>query len=375
MTNEKGGGSRIPLLAERQIDLLLDNGSPGEVLFLGESMHGVSEYAVAKHEIISAAFNRGERIMVLLEAGHLESAMMPDYLRAGEFEEGMRRILYPVFWSHEIREMLVSLAAMLGSGSPVTIVGIDCRPGGPGETPMQSWLQRHHDSCVNEWKRAEEGSYDLSRKGYVQGAETRERYHRIRDDLASMYSGFADLFADDDRIGTISPRRVIRQRIGLIEAIHDAHSYFHYRDRVMAENIAWTTREYPDADRYIVLTHNEHARGPRLVSDEPDTARMILDHLTDHPVRSIGMYECGGSGLTNNGRRMVLERVPDHFLEGLVRASSTEEIMLLGTRDVSLPDGPFSVREFGTTELPVTLGETFDEIIIFREVHAPDPLV
>ncbi len=356
------------------LESLLDNGRSGEVLFLGESMHGVREYAVAKHEILAAAHRRGERLVILLEAGHLESAMMADYLRVGEIEEGMGRILYPIFRTREIRETLKSIAETLRSRNPVTIVGIDCRLRGTGTTPILSRLQESDGDCASEWQRAEKMLYHLSAKGYVQD-EAREEYDRVHEELTTVYTMTAEVFGNDDRIDGISPRRVLSQRIGLLEAIRDAQKYFLYRDRVMAENIAWTTREHPDADRYIVLTHNEHARGPRLSGDEPDTARMILDHLTDHPVRSIGMYECGGSGLTNNGRRMVLERVPDHFLEGLVRASSTEEVMLLGTRDVSLPDGPFSVREFGTTELPVTLGETFDEIMIFREVHAPDPLV
>ena len=98
----------------------------GVILFLGESVHGASEFPAAKQSIIAELVAVFSKVTVVLEMGHLEMASYPNVGSAKAAEQFLTNNSFGIFQTREYADMLQWLAALRSTGK-VDFYGMDCR--------------------------------------------------------------------------------------------------------------------------------------------------------------------------------------------------------------------------------------------------------
>lgn len=340
------------------------------MVFLGEASHGVSEFTLFKTDLLRLALAGNRPIIVVLEAGHLETSVIADRFDRGDVEGAVRDILYPVF---QTREWLGLFSLLANAASTVPVYGMDCRCRGVAETPLTLHLREIDISLAERFDDAERQLKAFNVRGPVQAGEERNAFVSVRDSLACVYTDCLAAVTPGVLAGGIRADRICKQRLGLLETLDDTGKYFAFREQSMADNLLWIhDTEDPEA-QIFVLTHNEHLRKNIDAGDEGHSIRTLLGG-TAIDAHSVGLYGRSGTVMLNNGRTVGIAPPPDDFLEAQTFACSAEDVVSIATPDRKFSERRRKVREFCVSGISIVPEERYDDIVLFRRMHGPEIL-
>lgn len=238
-----------------------------QIVALGESTHGTSEFFRLKHRVLEYLVREHGFRMFAIEDQQLGMERVNAYVRGGPgtVEEAMRG-MFGVWHTTEVRDLIAWMRAYNAEhpGDPVAFIGFDMQnPSLPidslyafvrrFEPALNPTLALHLDDYREAWQRSSYPQYgvpDSIRHRWADGAEAAWRLVEARHD---DWLRRADSAEDSASVEwAVQNARVVAQA-GRYIFNHQPD-----RDSAMAANLAWHLDQRPPGTRVVVWAHDSH---------------------------------------------------------------------------------------------------------------------
>lgn len=236
---------------------------------LGEATHGSAEFFKAKHRIFKYLVENHDYKIFAFEADFGESLYINEAVqngRAGDIEDLMKAKMH--FWTWKTREVQALLEWMCNynqgksDAEKVQYMGVDCQFNTHHPDMIEEFLEgkglpfeAFADSLMNRAKTDTETNFE----GYLPASF--ETYLDNLDALNDSLTAYKDIIiaSSSEKEFELHARilRLTEQVSEVRYAIRSQQSSTNYRDKYMAENIAWLS-EYFEGEKIVVWAHNWH---------------------------------------------------------------------------------------------------------------------
>src|SRR5690606_32876681 len=239
----------------------LDGLEGSRIIGLGEGTHGTHEFFLAKHRLVQALVESGERVAFALEANMPEARLLNDYITAGagnpsELLRGLG------FWTWNTEEMLAMLKWMRASNErkpgSIQFWGFDMQSAsiaadsvfafvGRADAEYLPTLRRHYGPARVIWE------LPVSERKAEDVRTWRNASQQVVEHRSANTGAYLKNFPESEVAWAIQHARIVNQSATMW--LRDGTS----RDSSMALNVAWVATRAPDA-KVVLWAHNAHVQ-------------------------------------------------------------------------------------------------------------------
>lgn len=357
------------------------------VVQLGEAAHGVAQFNQAKVRLIKFLHQELGFDVVAFESS-LASCYNADAL-IGRMapREVMRRCLYPIWHTEEVRPLFDYMAALRQAGKPMTLAGFDAQisariPGQDQGARLRKMLDTTagmaaqlvtqlsgHEARLAEGKTLSVQDSAVLRQFYRDIATTlgRQRAH-----LHAAGYPMADI---DLEIQAAHSRAALAQQFEHLDT-PNSQAGNEIRDAAMAANLNFLLDTLYAGRKVVVWGHNMHlSHAPPAGAFANMGGRLAQQRRRE--LYTVGFYM--GRGRVSNGYDTVWDvHTPGaSTLEGVLASTGLPYVMVDFSQAGSAPgarwfSGPNTVREFGTMAQTIVPARAYDAVFYVDTVTPPE---
>jgi erythromycin esterase len=335
------------------------------VVLLGECSHDMHEFYQIKTEIVRRLVEDYDFSLLIFEAGMAScSQAMRDGVPSLERLEGLYNFartpaMHAFFQWWDLPEIHPKLA----------IVGMDPRVLKTGVEFIADSLRTLGYDRADAVADTERALHAVWRRLLLVGADGGEEKEiaTARVVLVGALEWLASI--DEPTLDGRVLERILLDRLSLLDAMKTEAQYYDWRERHMAANVDWWTREvYPDR-KTIIWGHNYHTmRRHSAINGEATMGEHIAPELMSDAF-SLGVYAHSGTGTFPDRKPFTIAPAPEGSLEhyGIEEGESARFTVF---RD---PNGwwrrPSLSRLFGIEEEALVPNQQYDGVLVVRDVH------
>ena len=382
----------------RDLEPLRARLADARVVQLGESSHGTAEYSMAKTRLVRFLHEEMGFDVIALESDPYLCAMADRTAASAPPEATLTSCAFGVWHTREVLELFAYVRSTRQTARPLLIAGYDIQPIGPGKAGRPDFLAevvRQVDPGLAETARTLDAEF-LE----IYGLGGSSRRARLRENRAELLARYDDLHrflvrneaellqrhADKgDPSAPLLAQQIVWSAIQYIrlQTAPDAVAYGEERDWGMAQNLIFLTERLHSGRRVIAWAHNAHvAYGNHLVDltgiDEPAAvgrgAGTWLQRHFGSDLFTVGLYAASGS-MTRNDREIVTVSpvLPGSLEARPIPETAAAMLYVEPLRAGGDPfwDRPTTAKYWGAADVPMTLREQYDAVLLLRSVSPP----
>ena len=365
------------------------------IVQLGESSHGAAEYSQIKSRLVRYLHQVQGFDLLLFESDPYLCARADR--RAAEATAGstLRSCVFGVWHTEEVLELFEYVRSTRDTARPLMIGGYDIQPIGPGKDSRPAWLAGVVATLDPEYAGAIQALDAEFLEIYGRGNPGRRQH--LRTHRADLLERFGDLYAflvrnerqlvarapADDRLAPLLAQQVAWSTIQYVRqqtAPADVN-YMEERDWGMARNLMLAADAMHPGSRIIVWAHNAHvAHNNQLIDltgvEEPTIqsrgAGSWLKERYGPELFTIGLYAAAGQMTRNDREVITVGPVRPGSLEAHAPLAGPPAALFIAVGETDpLWDQPTTAKYWGAADLPMTLRDQYDAVIVLRSVSPP----
>jgi erythromycin esterase len=366
------------------LDKLLDHARDRSVLLFGESCHGVADFHLLMADIIPWLHSIGEAEVVAFEAGVGECFNVYHQAEEMEAEEMVKSSMYLSSKCQELVPLFQYIKDVRNSTTPLYSIGIDPRP----LQRSQNWLadlvhqqDYNHADVLSETERMVK-SWSL--RGFIQDDVHRAQYEDYHTICTTNYDGLLDFVTcrisegaedDEENIQLAVAKRVVENRLGILDVLCDETAYYEYREKALADNLQWIMNDLFPGKRVVVWGHGGHTR--KMGSRTDCMASMCEIFLTGRStdlVYSVGMFPHCGRGAWNNREEYEMATPPETSMEDRLCVDDGAvfvDLCEIAQQGETWVQEPCITLSWGTEHEELVPVDQFDGVLIVSAVRPP----
>ncbi|WP_349407430.1 erythromycin esterase family protein [Pseudalkalibacillus sp. SCS-8] len=365
-----------------------------QVVFLGESSHGVSEYQALKARLIKFLHKEMGFNVLAFESGLAETTSSFHLMEGMTSEEMMKESIFGVWHSEESSSLFSYIQQKSKTDRPLTLTGFDI------QFQNSNIYQQYFQTTYQFLDNAEENIASLEKRFKRLWDETsQEELTTLAQDYESLLNTIEQHPHPDSKIQMLH-ERILEYRIIAIEKFYTVQNspefktsdektslLYNIRDDWSAKNLEWLIEEYFPEEKIIVYAHNGHIEKSRsnafqwnknLQGSRFDFISMGERMATSLGDRAyyIGLYMNEGKAAFNDRKEYVIAPRPKGSMEWIV-SSSNHDISFIDFGSVEKEKGsewifkPTPSFIDGNRLFNMIPSRQYDGVIVFKEVTPP----
>ena len=349
------------------------------VVLLGENAHGVAEYSQLKGKLVELLHRSYGFEVLAFEAGMIECFGAGGHIKTVGARSAMALSLYPIWQTEDILRLFEYVEGTQHSSHPLRVIGIDPRPRNRKNTFLQDFVRLCDPDAGHQLDMCEEMTKMLARRGFIAGDEDRAQFLSEKERLTEAYlTAQPSLLRDPIRADSEAGRvciRVLDSRLALLDVLLDEQPYFDFRERWLADNLAWVAQSLYQGRKIVVWAHNYHIRRKQSAVDGDRTMGESLNGDFRDSSSSVGFY-CGrGRAVWNDRTEYDIPAVQDQTMEARLLKTYGGGLFV----DIRHPAGseeqwmhaPCMVMSWGVNAEEIIPSEQYDGVVVVDEVSPP----
>lgn len=368
--------------------------SNATVVALGESTHGTADFFKMKHRLLEYLVLEMGFSIFAIEANMPECQRINDYVLSGKgnLKDLIRGM---IFWTWDTQEVFDMVEWMrvynLTAGTKLKFTGFDMQfPELSAEIIKKDLLLADFKSdSINPHSIIDEinNARAIFRNPSVSGQERSEAYKKLMQNISLLQ---AEIKRNqkylESKIGQAEYQWLV-QNTNLLEQSAKRLTDFGYRDKAMAENVLWLTKQNPGA-KIVLWAHNGHIHKEHYKECPFKPMGYYLAASLNDDYRTICFVTYGGNYTAVSDktlrRDLVLIVPPKGSLEDSLKKVG-HPIALINLHEAKAAEskclkGEVGIRSIGAVEeestsfLPYNLRNGYDGIIYIEKTTASQPI-
>ncbi|WP_082551464.1 erythromycin esterase family protein [Massilia sp. Root351] len=344
-----------------------------QIVALGESGHGVSEFSTVKSDLIKYLHENARVSVVAFESPMQSCAEVNTVLESMDAEAAVRKCLFQVWHTKEVVELFKYIKSARAAGRTLDIVGFDIQEPKfkPAIIDEISRNTSDRESTARALQIAEKKLIVALKDKQFDGIE--KTYRDLETVLRQRIKGMSRV-DEVARINYLISLLTARQDyISMQQTALGGSERLNRRDAAMAANVQLLAENLPKGDRMVVWAHNSHvARN----WPGPTGSLMMGERLST--ALSAKLYAIGlimGNGRASNNARQVYEitQPESTTLEGVLSGQKCKVcfVNLSDSQQDTRWKQKIYTRNWGINIIQITPKLSFDGLIFVNEVSPP----
>lgn len=303
-----------------------------DMVLLGESSHGVSEFYQLKTRLVKFLVREMGFEVIAFESGIYECAKANQEISKKSAEWLLKKcLIWELFTTKEVLPLFQFIKDENTSGKKLFLAGFD--PESSENTPQKTGFEgldrsQFMRSIIKniDAKLAEEVFYFIStlKTGSSTSFEERKKVEEYLNHLISSLSKMESSFTGKAYFDFLLVKQIF-QNISKQIKVLDARDY---RDEIMADNIEWMRKNLFKGKKIIIWTHNSHAGYQQIPFKKGLVRKSMTSQLKSKKLYSIGFYMGQGQNHTWGRKLETIKMVLPNSYESMFQSLEKTQFFL-----------------------------------------------
>jgi erythromycin esterase len=284
-------------------------------IFLGENNHYVHEYSQIKYTLIKYLHEKHNFNVILFESGMADCYYGNSLKYKNDSTWLTRHSIYPVWWS----EPTISLMNYVKQNN-LNIGGVDYQPSSSYGSGFLKLLKNVDTSLINETYYNDSLFSNFTTFHRVDSNLDQTVYDSIKkiaNTLTKNYTLLNEIIAEKSKVDStlLYYKKVISNRLFLLNNFENTKKMYPLRDSVMADNIVWFCDSLYPNEKIIIWGANDHIAKARSNFGNYYAGAVLPDRIKKESYY-VGLYGFSGELYNYQDGKYTLEKPNKKSLEG-----------------------------------------------------------
>ncbi|GAB5519405.1 MAG: erythromycin esterase family protein [Rhodothermales bacterium] len=355
------------------------------VVQLGENTHGAREYNQVKARLVRYLHQELGYTVLAFESDVYQCHVANETLATAPPRSTLFNCAFGVWHTEPVLDMFDYLQQTHATDQPMQLAGFDVQPIGPNKAGRPAFLAKAVRPLNADYAVEVQALDSTFLAVYSEGSRARRQFFRSEagTEMLAAYDQLVEVLSEAassaPELGIARQTAYAQAQYIRIQTAPTTRAYVEFRDKGMADNMAYLLDEAYPEEKVIVWGHNFHLRHNNLrippdstmfPTETAHTMGYWLHERYGDAVYTIGLYAHQGKALNNAGEPFPLTPA-DAGLEARTIDAFGPGAHFIDLAHPNQPGWlrtPISAAFNGTTPLTMTLAEQYDAVLVLDTV-------